>query len=72
MATDFAVLLPGADAFQQPKAEVVAAVNDDRFETVLRQFLGGAGGVGAVLDMNFQFAQDVAKDAKSALVRANQ
>jgi hypothetical protein len=39
---------------------------------VLREFVGGADGVGAVLDMNFQFAQDIAKDANGAVVRANQ
>src|SRR4029077_12406131 len=68
----FSVLLPGADAFQQAEAALVMAVNDDCFEAVLRQFVGGADGVRAVLDMNFQFAQDIAKYAKGAVVRANQ
>src|SRR6267378_5204311 len=68
----FTVLLPGTDTFQQPEAALVIAVNDDRFESVLREFVGGADGVGAVLDMNFQFAQDIAKDANGAVVRANQ
>src|SRR6266852_4109493 len=68
----FTVLLPGADAFQQPEAALVIAVNDDRFEAVLREFGGGADGIRAVLDMNFQFAQDTAKDAKGAVIRANQ
>ncbi len=66
------VLLPGTDAFQQPEAMLVVAVNDDRFEAVLCQLVGGADGIGAVLDMNFQFAQDVAKNANGAVVRANQ
>ena len=51
---------------------LVVAVNDDRFEAVLCQLVGGADGIGAVLDMNFQFAQDVAKNANGAVVRANQ
>src|SRR5437660_10472919 len=68
----FTVLLPGTDAFQQPETALVIAVNDDSFEAVLRQLVGGTDGIGAVLDMNFQFAQDIAKDANGAVVRAHQ
>jgi hypothetical protein len=67
-----AVLLPGTDAFQQPEAALVFAVNDDRFEVVLRQLLRRARGVRTVLGMNFQFAQDIAKNADGPAVRANQ
>jgi len=59
----FTVLLPGTDSGQQPEAVLIFAVNDDRFEAVLRQPFRGAHVVCAVLDMDLQFAQDVTENA---------